>query len=218
MQPEELSIEKAASLLGVSEGVIERWCKQGVIPSHRQKTRTFFFEEELLEWGKSRHIFSISNPLSEDSASGSSLKLAMMRGGVYPGIEGDGVSELYWNGLNKIVFLEDVDLKLAHKMLMERESMATTAVGKGISLPHPRTPDLLNLKNSYVSTFFYEEAHQLQAHDGEPVFCAFFILATDITTHLQLMGQLARAIHNPGFFQALQIRASLNELLIHLNE
>jgi PTS system nitrogen regulatory IIA component len=211
MESKVLSLESAASLLGVSPEIVRRWYQQGVIPAHSQQKKPVFFQNELLEWGKSRRI--ISDHSQQNVQPGvPDLRTALMRGGLYTCPAGQTQSEFFRFAIEKIPFLVPLDLDQLHARLMAREKMASTAVGKGIALPHPRNPDALHLQNNYVAGFYLADNPGFKPYDQIEVFCAFLILATNTSAHLKIMGHLAKHLHNPSFYKTLRAHGTLESL------
>lgn len=99
--------------------------------------------------------------------------------------------------------------------ILERESQATTGIGKGIAIPHIRTGKVKNLS---VLLGRSSEGVDFQAIDGKPAHLIFLMLApSDCGENLlKLMGSLARLLNNEKLkFQLMKAesKAEIVELL-----
>ena len=83
---------------------------------------------------------------------------------------------------------------------MARESIGSTALGKGIAIPHPRRPIVLPVATSTISVFFLKTPIQFGAVDGQPVHTVFALVAPTVQSHLHLLAAaLVRAAGSAVF-------------------
>ena len=76
----------AARLLGVAEGTLERWVRQGLIRSHDRKGQDFD-RAELSRWARDRGIRVEPDPAGEPGKGEAALVAAIERGSVTAGVE-----------------------------------------------------------------------------------------------------------------------------------
>ena len=89
------------------------------------------------------------------------------------------------------------------EFLMRREKMLSTAIGKGIAIPHPRNPsDELFLKPAVI---FGRSAEGLDfyAPDGRKVHIFFMPCAPDVVLHLKLLSRIAKFLESGDMFRKL---------------
>lgn len=74
--------------------------------------------------------------------------------------------------------------------LLERERLGSTGMGRGIALPHARTPAISEARGAFIRL---EGSIDFDAVDGEPVDLIFGLLVPQEATdeHLQLLAKLA---------------------------
>jgi len=97
--------------------------------------------------------------------------------------------------------------------LVNRERLASTAVGGGVALPHPRTPVRGLFREPAIAMGISREGVDFASVDGKPVHVFFLICATSEEEHLRLMAQLSYLIRRPGIVQRLRECTSGKEVV-----
>ncbi|MDH4248131.1 MAG: helix-turn-helix domain-containing protein, partial [Deltaproteobacteria bacterium] len=154
----ELSVKEAAVLLKVSETTLERWIRQGVIPTIKVREEYHFDQQVLVDWARAKHISGPTLPgaslLGEEKVN---LTRAIGRGGVHHGVTGDTVESLFQNALLRLPLAEVSDAEITREAmistLLEREKLVSTGIGQGIAIPHPRQPRDWGLEGPTVGVF-----------------------------------------------------------------
>jgi PTS system nitrogen regulatory IIA component len=100
--------------------------------------------------------------------------------------------------------------------LVGRETLASTAFGDGIAIPHPRNPLVVRIHEPHVLLCFLEEPVDFHAIDGQPVQVLFVLLSPSVRVHLQMLAKLAYALHDRPFMQLLKRAAKEDEILERL--
>jgi len=201
-----INLGKAAELLGTSESMLLRWIRQGVVPAHEINGEFQFDERTLESWAEKRH-FITKHPLHDSNRPQSreavSLLNAMKRGGVHFGIVGHTVSEVLESSLDKLVLPDELTKGELFHQLLEREALASTGIGKGVAVPHPRHPLGNTPHSGMIGTFFLENPVDFDAIDGEPVYVLFLMLSPNTKKHLKLLSQLTFCLHDAAFRKEL---------------
>lgn len=216
----ELKVRDVARLLNVSEQTVYRWVKSGSLPAHRVHDQYLFNRVEIQEWAASqKHRVSLDLFAPNGSAEKlSSLASAIERGGIHyqiPGTRREDVLE----AVTKLPSIPaTVDRGLLHQLLVGREALASTALGDGIAIPHPRDPLVVRVTEPYVLLCFLKEPVDFHALDGQPVRVLFTLLSPSVRQHLQMLGTLAFALHDPAFKDLLRRSASKDAILRHVRE
>jgi mannitol/fructose-specific phosphotransferase system IIA component (Ntr-type) len=78
--------------------------------------------------------------------------------------------------------------------LIERESLCSTAVGRGVAIPHPKEPLPGALSGIALAVLRVTNGLDLDAPDNRPVTLFFLMGAEDRRSHLQILGKLARIL------------------------
>lgn len=75
------------------------------------------------------------------------------------------------------------------QVLLERERLGSTGLGKGVAIPHARVPDLTH---TVAAMLTLSEPVEFEASDGQPIDIAFGLLVPeeDSENHLQHLSRL----------------------------
>jgi PTS system nitrogen regulatory IIA component len=213
----ELSIRKAASLLGVSENTIYRWIEERRIPAHRINETYCFNQAELLEWANSNPVHPPQSLIEggDHGLHAFTLESALQSGGVHASVGGrDGASVL--QAVVAVMPLPaDVNRDFLLQMLLARESAGSTGIGEGVAIPHARNPIVMRLPRPVVSLCYLAQPVDFGAIDGKPVHTLFTIVSPTIKTHLALLSRLAFALRDEAFAKAVARKGPLAEVLPH---
>ena len=191
----ELSVRKAAALLGVSENTIYRWIDERQIPAYRVNESYRFNHAELLEWANSHQVHPPASLIeeAEDAPTAFALEDALRAGGVFDGIKGHDGPSVLKSVVASMPLPEDVNREFLLQMLLARESAGSTGIGDGVAIPHARNPIVMHIPRPLVSLCYLEQPIEFGAIDNQPVHTLFTIVSPTIKTHLGLLSRLAFA-------------------------
>ena len=97
------------------------------------------------------------------------------------------------------------------KVLIDRESLASTAIGEGVAIPHGKVPGLPGL----VATFGRStQGIDFRAIDGRPTHLFFTLFAPENSAgaHLKALARISRIFKNATFREALMRAGPADEL------
>ncbi len=204
----ELTINELAKCLGLPLTTVERWIRQGRIPIQKRGTVCIFKESALEKWaGTHNLVFSLErSEISEISydLEPENLLPAVERGGVYYDVTGKDVKTVLKSAVDKIPFLSDDAKDELHERLMQREEMTSTGIGKGVAIPHPRSPMSGTIVNPFIFTCFLEKPVNFGAIDDKPVFVMFILLSPNVKIHLHLLSRLSFCLRDDKFVEFLK--------------
>lgn len=113
----------------------------------------------------------------------------------------DVVTELA-NAMVATAQLGEADLEKFIKGIMDRETLGTTAIGKGIAIPHVRT----NLCSGLIGVLgFSQDGIDFESLDKQPTH-AIFMLASpmaDKDTQIRILGRIAAVANHNNFLNFL---------------
>jgi PTS system nitrogen regulatory IIA component len=207
----QLTVKDAAGLLNVSERTVHRWLDDERMPVCRINDQIRFNRAALLEWATARGIQIspgvIQQPAARD-AEAAGVAEALAGGGVFFDVAGHD-KEAALRAVVKLMRLPpEVDRDLLLRVLVERESMASTGVGEGIAIPHVRNPIILSLRQPVIGLCFLSAPVEFGALDGQPVHTLFTLVSPTVRVHLYLLSRLTFVLRTPAFKAALSQRAS----------
>lgn len=211
----DLKVRDVARLLNVAEETVYRWARKGSLPAHRVHDQYLFNRVELQEWA-ALHKHRVSPELFAPGGSDSEapdLRSALERGGITHDVPGETREEV----LSAITRLPGipagVNRQLLHQLLLAREALASTSIGDGIAIPHPRDPVVVHVAHPLVFLCFLSRPVDFGAADGQPVRVVFLLLSPSIRDHLRLLAKLAAALHDKTLKELLHAAAPRQEIL-----
>lgn len=214
-----LSLQTLANALDLPLSTIERWIRQGRIPIQRIGKDAVFSLSTLERWATSLQLSLVleKDPIADPTdKTFDSLVSVMMRGSVYHDIDGTDGTEALQSVVNCIDFLsDDVQNELFEK-LVAREQLASTGIGNGIAIPHPRDPISQAPKSAIITTCFLKQPINFNAIDDQPVFVFFLLISPTVKHHLHLLSRLSYCIRDKAFVNLLRKHPDANELFSHV--
>lgn len=216
-----LSVKDAARILRVTEKTIYRWIKQELIPAYRVNGQHRFNQSELLEWATSRRMGVAPEAFDEPEEAETPLPTltdSLDAGGIIYRLDGNTRNEVLEKLVNNLRLSDGVDKDYLLKILVARETLASTSVGDGIAIPHPRNPVLLHTTQPTVTLAFLENPVDFQSLDGLPVNVLFCVISPTLRAHLHLLSMLGYAIKDSKFRQAIQQTESREKIFETLGQ
>ena len=211
-----LTIQEVSKLLNLPVSTLQRWIRQGNIPVYRHEGRYVFLEKDLRKWAKSRGIVFASKSkqtVVRNETESYSILLAMKKGGILHGIRGDEASVVLKAVVEAAPLDPSIDRNELFARLIEREELATTGIGHGVAIPHPRSPLSNGLQEPTITTCFLEVPIDYGAIDALPVFVLFLILSPSPKIHLRLLAKLSHLLRDSSFVDFLRGKPSPKDLL-----
>ena len=218
----DLKIHEAARLLHVDSGEIERWITEEGLPAHRFNDQFHINSVELQEWALAHAVKLPPELVSVNRASAgpaADLVTALERGGLHEGVAGATRDEVLANVVQLPGVPKPIDRDLLLEMLRAREMLASTGLGGGIAVPHPRSPIVLDVAVPPTMLLcFPKKPVDFGAIDGRPVWALFLLLSPTVPDHLRMLSQLTSARHDTRYRSRLARRAPLAALVARLAE
>ncbi|HEY6928972.1 MAG TPA: helix-turn-helix domain-containing protein, partial [Thermoanaerobaculia bacterium] len=148
----ELRVRDVARLLNISEQTVYRWVRSRSLPAHRVHDQYHFNRVELQEWA-ALHKHRVSPELFAPNGSTKelpSLRAAIGRGGIFYAVRGESRDEVLAAVTRLPEIPAGVDRHLLHQLLVAREALASTSMGAGVAIPHPRDPVVVHVDQPAV--------------------------------------------------------------------
>ena len=209
----ELNIKDVSHLLMLREKEIQVLIKQKEIPFQFLHDKVFFNKHQIIEWALGRNL-----PINVSGHNKLSEYLIETVGNLL-----DRTSFHYNCGLSESSYIEqivshinfekNVDRDIIIQLLKSRESMMSTAIGNGISLPHPRVPLMVGKTKPLIHFFFPNKPLNLNSIDGKPVHTLILLISQTIKQHLSLIAHLSFLLSKETFRFALENRLEYKEIL-----
>jgi PTS system nitrogen regulatory IIA component len=205
-EKETLTLAEAARLLDVPADTVARWVRQGKLPVREAGGQYLFSRRQLAGWARRRNIFlhrgaEAAGP--SQAAGADSLVEAARRGGVFFGVTGRTPTDVLERAVQSVPLSPGIDKAFVADLLIQREQLASTGVGGGVAIPHPRYPlDALSVP-ALLTTCFLEEPVDFNAVDGAPVAVLFVLLCSTTKNHLRYLSRLSFCLRDPSFIARL---------------
>lgn len=211
-----LSIKDVAQQLNLPIETVQRWIRQGKIPMQSVRG-VFSIRSEMLERWAKEHKLSVrapgaSVPQSAEQAFDGILP-AMERGGIHYDLAGSSREDVLRSAVACIPNIEASDHNVVFNTLLEREQLASTGIGHGIALPHPRSNPGLSLDQSQITTCYLSEAVDFEAIDARPVSVLLVLLSPNTKQHVTMLSKLSYHLRNPAFRELLLSRPVQAQIL-----
>jgi PTS system nitrogen regulatory IIA component len=206
---------EAARLLNVTEATLMRWVRQGLVRSLDGRGQRFE-RTELEGWARQRGLPLGAAPRARLAPPEDLLAAAVERGAATAGVKPATASEAIEIAVGALPGLDDRACRDLLNAVLERERMASTGLGHGWAVPHPRKPPSELLEVAVVSVVFPNVALDWAALDGEPVHTVFLLLSPSASVHLQILSGVAHSLRSPelpGFLRERPSQAQLVERL-----
>ena len=209
--PELLDADATALLLGVSRAMVERWARQGLLtPTAGSPSKPLFEANELRRWAR-QHGIQLHGSRGPAAVHGDFLACAIERGAVVEGHRFASAAEAIsaaTSALSARLGLTPEQLAELTERVLDRESMATTAMGRGVAVPHPREPRPDLVSKPHVAVLYVTPELDWAAPDRAPVHTALLLLSPNSREHLQVLSRVAFALRGAGFVDWLRERPS----------
>jgi PTS system nitrogen regulatory IIA component len=133
---------------------------------------------------------------------------AIERGAVRAGVEATSAMDAIQVAIES---LSQLSPRLRERLLekvLERERMASTALGQGVAVPHPREPLGDALEEPLISLVLLETPLDWAAIDGELVHTVALLASPTAGAHLEILSQIGRALRSAEVVRLLRSRSA----------
>jgi nitrogen PTS system EIIA component len=209
----DLKIKDIAQLLVKPEKEVMKLVKENDIPHQVIQDRIVFNKDKVIEWALGRNMpLNISgNAHFEEYQIKSLIPLLTKQSFFY---NCSFTEEQYIEQMTQLAaFDKSVDRDVVVQLLKSREQLMSTAIGHGISLPHPRIPLVIGRDKPLINFFFPTTFLNLRALDGKPVHTLILIISQTTKQHLSLLAHLSHLLSKNEIRQALKTRQPYTELI-----
>jgi len=213
----ELKIKDIAELFQITEKTVYRWIKDKKIPCYRINHQYRFNRSEINEWILSNRI-ELSPQLLQLSIANRKTDLPglISSGGIYYDIPGTTRNQVLENAVNQLNIPTPIAKGEIISALFQREFMMSTAIGKGIAIPHSQHPIIADINNASVSICFTSQPIDFGALDSIPVHTLFIVLTHSPKRHLEILAKLTYLCQIEEFRDLLTQRASKAEIMKYI--
>ena len=209
-----LGVREVAERMGVSQDTVFRWVERERLPASRVDGQFRFSPAAVYEWASSRGL-RIPGELFDESELAASLPLceALRRGGIVAGLEGDDRAAVLEAAVAKLELPAHADRGVILEMLLAREKLGSSAIGKGFAVPHVRNPIVLRVPAPQATLFLLGQQIDFGALDRRPVHSIFVLITPTIRAHLALLARLATVLQDDAVCAVIEARKPAEAIL-----
>lgn len=210
-----LGKSEVAQLLHLPVRTIERWVRQGAIPCRREGGKYVFDKATITAWARTKKLErepQASPPEVIGTSEEHCLVDCIRSEQIVHDLQGTDVEGVLTSAVERLP-LGDKAKKDVLTAILERESLASTGLGNGVAIPHPRSPLTKHIKSPIILVGFLAEPIDFKAVDGAPVFIVFVLLSPDLKTHLKILSKLAFCLKDSRFIDFLRGTPDAESLL-----
>lgn len=209
----DLKIKDIAQFLSLSEKEVEKLVKTKEIPHQVIQDRISFNKDKIIEWALGRNLpLNLSGSAHFTEYQISSLVPLLTEDAIFYNCE---LSDAHYiREMTQLALLDPaVERDVVVQLLESREQLMSTAIGNGISLPHPRIPLVIGSNKPLIHFFFPKTPLNLNSLDGLPVHTLILVISQTIKQHLSLLSHISFLLSNKDMRSALEKRIPYPELI-----
>jgi len=147
-----------------------------------------------------------------------SLASLIERGGIHYNIPGSTPKELLAGAMGLLPSVPSLDSKKLYREILERETLMSTGVGRGIALPHPRNPMLDKDGDPFVAIIFPVQPLDWDTQDGSKVHTVFLIVSSSAKQHLNTLSKINFLCQQEKFYSLIKARSSQEDIIAAIRE
>lgn len=145
-----------------------------------------------------------------------SLAALIERGGVYHKVSGSYPEEMLSRLIGLLPDFPALKKEALLRAVLEREALMSTAIGRGIALPHPRIPILG--EEPFVAIAFPVQTIDWGAPDGSGTHTIFLIVSSSAKQHLSTLSKINFLCQEGKFYSLIEARSSKEEIAAAIRE
>ncbi|MDY6821094.1 MAG: PTS sugar transporter subunit IIA [Deferribacterota bacterium] len=127
-------------------------------------------------------------------------------------------SDLLYLLVGKLCELDNLpDKEFIYNQLIEREKLSSTAIGRGVAIPHVR---ISFIEKPYLLLAILPKGVNFEAEDKRAVKIIFLLLTPekDLTLHLRLLAKISHLVKKTPFVNKIRADVDNDEILAILKE
>jgi PTS system nitrogen regulatory IIA component len=156
--------------------------------------------------------------MTDNTSDEKSLAALIEQGGVYHQVSGAYPREILAEITGLLPVCPSLKKEALLQAVLERESLMSTAIGKGIALPHPRTPLLGEGDAPFVAIAFPSQPLEWNTPDGSKVHTIFLIVSSSAKQHLSTLSKINFLCQQEQFHSLIAAHASKEAIIAAIRE
>ena len=203
-----MTLAEVAEYLKVAEKTVLRMVHRDEIPSLKIASQWRFLKPVIDDWLISKMQSSRKTDLTTIIETDPEIfPLSRLTDPCYintdllPGTKTEILKQLIQPLQEKGVLKNDQEFL---KMLLQRESMASTAISQGVAVPHARNPEAIKYESPLLGIGICKKGTYFDSIDGEKTYLFFLIYTNSVAVHLRMLSKISLLFKNNNFIQSLR--------------
>jgi nitrogen PTS system EIIA component len=213
MSQDMMNVEQLALFLQRDARQLQKWASRGYLPAHKVSGEYRFHRAEISHWLETQMHAYTEEELSnvEQGAAGRGPNLQPL---ITTMLSEATIAVPLPAGTRASVLIELVkaaeqswqvyDPEAILEAIKAREEMGSTALERGVAIPHPRRPPAGALGESVIAFGRTFNAIPFGSPGGGLTDLFFLVCCRDDRTHLQVLARLSRLMLREGFLDELR--------------
>ena len=148
-----------------------------------------------------------------------SLADLIERGGIYYNVPGINQKDLLANAIDLLPSIPSLDQGNLLREILDREALMSTGIGRGIALPHPRSPILEKFHTDpLVAVVFPVQPVDWNTPDGSKVHTLFMLVSSSAKQHLNALSKINFLCQQEKFSSLIKARSSKEAIIAAIRD
>jgi nitrogen PTS system EIIA component len=209
----DLNTKDISHLLMIPEKEVQQLVKKKEIPFQHLHDKVVFNKHQIIEWALGHNLpINVSGHHKLREYHIETLGILLDKDSFHYNCELTKTSYIE-QMISQLNFEKNVDKEIIIQLLKSRESLMSTAIGNGISLPHPRVPLMVGKNKPLIHFFFSSKPLDLNSIDGKPVHTLILLISQTIKQHLSLIAHISFLLSKETFRFALENRLECQQII-----
>ncbi|NQT85098.1 PTS sugar transporter subunit IIA [bacterium] len=213
-EDEILTIREVAKYLKMNERSIYKLAHQGLIPTVKIASQWRFRKNLIDAWLESQMATAAMNYLSDASAENVSVHSLLKPEGINTNLAGKRKEEVLRELADLMVKVHCIrDGNRFLREILNRERLCTTAIQKGVAMPHPRRNGNQFVKSPALVYGCSKKGVDFGSLDGEPTHLFFMLCARQDSLHLKIMATINNLLSSAELRDELIAATSADDVI-----
>ncbi len=213
-EDEVLTIREVAKYLKMNERSIYKLAHQGLIPTVKIASQWRFRKDLIDAWLESQMAAAAANSLFDRNSEEVFIHSLLKPEGINTNLAGEKKDEVLKELADMMVRTHSI--KEGDRFLREvvnREKLCTTAIQKGVAVPHPRRNGNQFVKSPGLVYGCSKKGVEFDSLDGEPTHLFFMLCAPQDFLHLKIMAKINKLLSDADVREELRATMSAREVI-----
>jgi PTS system nitrogen regulatory IIA component len=219
-----MTIEDVARMLGADVRRVERMAKRGEIPCQKIGGQFRFNRAQITEWlQQSMSAMSHDHLAEVDAGITTQRQTPQDEAIIAPLLRVEAVSTNLGSRtknstLRELVALAEktglvLDIQALQEAVIHREELCSTAIERGVAIPHPRRPLPEAIAEPILVVARTSQGIAFGAPDGRLTTLFFLTASQDDRHHLHILARLCRMLRDEDFINNLEAAETPREII-----